>query len=113
MDVESLDIRTLKGGKNGHQLSVTSLAISMGSEDSITLGTRRPIFIYSTSKDASIVKWDFYTGKRLFTAVGGLKPTKKVLNVVGPKKLKAHKGHHDHILAAAASFDGKFLVSIL
>ena len=96
--------------KKGHQLSITSIAIAIPKDSDSK--SKKPIYFYTASKDASIVKWDFYSGKKLATFPGGLKRTKKVVKTVGLKHLKSHVGHHDHILALAASSDGKFLVSI-
>lgn len=119
LDGNALEIRTFKGGKKGHQLSVTAIALCMPSDaqDGTNLagstGSTPPIHLFSASKDAGLIKWDFYTGQRTGERPGSLKPTKKLLKAVSQKKLKEHKGHHDHILSVACSQDGKFLVCLL
>ncbi|KNC96468.1 uncharacterized protein SPPG_08059 [Spizellomyces punctatus DAOM BR117] len=108
-------VRTFKSGKN-HQLSITSVAIAIPSihrpnTPHQSASHRKPIYIYSASKDASIVKWDFWTGKRLHFIPGGLKPTKKLIAAYGTKMPALHVGHKDHILSIAASSDGQFLAT--
>jgi len=74
--------------------------------------TNKPeTYIYSASKDGSIIKWDFWTGKRLHVFEGGLKPTNKLKKYLGTVKLKEHVGHNDIVYALAASYDGKYIVS--
>ncbi|KAJ1556085.1 pre-rRNA processing protein, partial [Cladochytrium tenue] len=70
-----------------------------------------PIYIYTGSKDATIAKWDFWTGKLEHVFPGGIKPTKKALKAYGEKTIKRHVGHSDQILCLAASSDGSFVAS--
>jgi ribosomal RNA-processing protein 9 len=70
-------------------LAVTSIAI-----------TDDETFVYSASKDCSIIKWELKTGKKVFTIRGGRKGTAKHFN-----------GHTDHVLGLAVSFDDLFLAS--
>ncbi|RUS31507.1 WD40-repeat-containing domain protein [Jimgerdemannia flammicorona] len=72
----------------GHQLSVTSVAISEDGQ-----------LLYTGSKDGSIIKWDPKTMKKLYTFPGGR------------KGVKAFTGHTDHVLCLAISSDGKYLAS--
>lgn len=88
--------------------------------------TKPSIFLYSTSKDASISKFDFYTGKLLAYIPGGLKRTRKLKSIIGNKgeitqnwvgkargaiSVGGGKGAHtDEVLCSSVSFDGKFLV---
>ena len=103
VDPTSLQIKTLKG----HDLTVTGVTIASVSSQG-PIGAKH--FLYSVSKDASIIKWDFLTGQKLFVKTRGLKPTKKLLKRMSEKKLKEHKGHNDQVLAVSASHDGKYLV---
>jgi ribosomal RNA-processing protein 9 len=105
VDPNNLQIKTLKG----HELAVTGLSVAKIASDAQENAGKT--IIYSVSKDASIIKWDFLTGEKLFVHAGGLKPTKKLLKRRSEKKLKEHKGHKDHILAVSTSHDGKYLVS--
>ncbi|KAJ3258497.1 pre-rRNA processing protein [Boothiomyces macroporosus] len=99
-------IKSFTNGKKGHQLSLTSIAVSIQNKD-----TANPvIYIYTGSKDAMIVKWDFKTGKREHVFDGGLKPTKKLLKSYDAKSIKVI-GHNDQVLTVAASSDGKYMVS--
>jgi ribosomal RNA-processing protein 9 len=113
LDLSKFQVRTFKGGKNSHQLTLTSVTVAIPEPDDQTaiLQSRQPVYIYTSSKDASIVKWDFYSGRKMKFMPGGLKPTKKAKAMVGEKKLKEHQGHNDHILSIAASSNGKYLVS--
>lgn len=106
-------IETLNTGKNTHQLTVTCLAIAFPSAKVLAHHgiSGSPIYIFSASKDASIVKWDFWTRKRLHTIPGGLKLTKRVKQTVGLKNLKSHIGHTDAIYTMDVSSDGKYLVT--
>ncbi|KAF6029184.1 RRP9 [Bugula neritina] len=79
------DITLLKG----HQLSLTCVVISPDN-----------LFIYTGSKDCSVIKWDVQTQKKVHTAHGGRKSTVLI-----------HKGHTTHILSMAISSSGKFLVT--
>lgn len=104
--IPSSSIRTFKPSKKTHQLSITS--VSFASPKS----SPSSCYLYSTSKDATIVKWDFFTGRQIKVLEGGLKPTKKMVKALG-KSLKRHDGHNDQILCSAVSHDGELLVSSL
>jgi ribosomal RNA-processing protein 9 len=67
-------------------------------------------YLYSGSKDGSIVKWDFWTGAKLHVFPGGLKPTKRLEKRMGKKKME-NQGHNNNILTMDASSDGRFIVS--
>ncbi|KAK6176732.1 hypothetical protein SNE40_014974 [Patella caerulea] len=73
----------------GHKLSVTCIVIS--SDDR---------YIYSASKDCSIIKWDVKTCKKVQSIAGGRKGTEK-----------SHIGHTSHILSLAITTDSKYLAS--
>ncbi|KAL4225880.1 pre-rRNA processing protein [Mactra antiquata] len=73
----------------GHQLSVTCVVISPDTQ-----------FIYSGSKDCSIIKWSLRDRKKVKVIHGGRKGTEK-----------KHIGHTGHILSMAISSDGKFLAT--
>lgn len=73
----------------GHQLSVTSVVV-----------TDDENYIYSASKDCSIIKWELKTGKKVYKIVGG----KKGLD-------KYFEGHTDHILGMSISFDDLYLAT--
>ncbi|XP_061167986.1 U3 small nucleolar RNA-interacting protein 2-like isoform X2 [Saccostrea echinata] len=73
----------------GHQLTVTCVVISPDKR-----------YVFSGSKDCSIIKWDVEEGRRLHTIHGGRKGTEDT-----------HTGHTDHVLCLAMSSDGKFLAS--
>jgi ribosomal RNA-processing protein 9 len=82
-------LETIRYLKNGHHLSITCIVLSSDSK-----------FIYSSSKDCSIIKWDFETNKKLRVINGGKKGTEA-----------KHIGHTAHILSLAISSDNKFLAS--
>ena len=104
--------RKFNPGKKSHQLSITSMAICFPSAPKTDLKPGKPqIYIYSGSKDAVIVKWDFWTGERVHVFQGGLKPTKRLKRTIGDKNLKNHIGHNDSILCMDVSSDGKYLVT--
>ncbi|KAH6570267.1 hypothetical protein BASA60_007871 [Batrachochytrium salamandrivorans] len=120
----SLSTRTFKSGKNGHQLAVTgvtfaaptpsviaSAQISLTQSHSQAALSRPPLYIYSVSKDAMIVKWDFWTGQKTHIQKGNLKPTKKLVAAMGRKAIQGLQGHCDNILALDVSSDGKFLAT--
>lgn len=94
--------RRFKSAK-GHQLSLTCICVSKPDTS---------IFLYSGSKDAVIVKWDYYTGMRLCTFAGGLKATKRLIGTIGKRNLK-HEGHSNEVLCIDASSDGRFVVSFV
>ncbi|XP_060580979.1 U3 small nucleolar RNA-interacting protein 2-like isoform X1 [Ruditapes philippinarum] len=73
----------------GHQLSVTCVVISPDSQ-----------FVYSGSKDCSIIKWSLKEKRKVHVIHGGRKGTEK-----------KHVGHTGHVLAMALSSDGKYLAS--
>ncbi|NXL31510.1 U3IP2 protein, partial [Glaucidium brasilianum] len=88
-------IRVLRG----HQLPVTCLVISPDDR-----------FIFSASKDGSLIKckcffgatpgWEVESGKRLCVVPGGKKGTEE-----------KHMGHASHVLCMAISSDGKYLAT--
>ncbi|KAG2188406.1 hypothetical protein INT44_001159 [Umbelopsis vinacea] len=86
-DFSGVDISTIRQCK-GHQLAVTSVAM-----------TENGKFLYTASKDASIIKWDALTMKKLHTFPGAR------------KGVKNFNGHTDHILCLALSSDGQYLAS--
>ncbi|XP_041281874.1 U3 small nucleolar RNA-interacting protein 2 [Onychostruthus taczanowskii] len=78
-------IRVLRG----HQLPVTCLVISPDDR-----------FIFSASKDGSLIKWEVDSGKRLCVVPGGKKGTEE-----------RHMGHASQVLCMAISSDGKYLAT--
>ncbi|KAJ1558599.1 pre-rRNA processing protein [Nowakowskiella sp. JEL0078] len=70
-----------------------------------------PLYLYSGSKDGSIVKWNLTTGQRAFFVPGGIKNTKKIRTVVGENALKRQLGHTDNVLCMDVSSDSKYLVT--
>ncbi|NWT07142.1 U3IP2 protein, partial [Mionectes macconnelli] len=78
-------IRVLRG----HQLPVTCLVISPDDR-----------FIFSASKDGSLIKCKLDSGKSLCVVPGGRKGTEE-----------RHMGHASHILCMAISSDGKYLAT--
>ncbi|XP_032050130.1 U3 small nucleolar RNA-interacting protein 2 [Aythya fuligula] len=81
---DPLSIRVLRG----HQQPITCLVISPDDK-----------FIFSASKDGSVIKWDVESGKRLYVMPGGKKGTGQ------------HMGHTAQVLCMAISSDGKYLVT--
>ena len=81
MDTSS--IRVIKA----HQLPITSVAI-----------TEDEKYIFSASKDCSVVKWNLEAGKKEFL-------------IKGLRKGTTGKGHADHINDISVSSDGKFLAT--
>lgn len=75
--------------RNGHKLSVTCIVVSTDSK-----------FVFSGSKDCSIVKWCLQTAKKL-----------KVIYRAKKETEDSQQGHTDHILALAITSDNKFLAS--
>ncbi|XP_011676652.2 U3 small nucleolar RNA-interacting protein 2 isoform X1 [Strongylocentrotus purpuratus] len=73
----------------GHQLAITCMVISSDNK-----------YIFSGSKDCSIIKWNAATGKKEHKIPGGRKGTED-----------KHIGHTAHILALAISSDDTLLVS--
>ncbi|KAJ3615500.1 hypothetical protein Zmor_016368 [Zophobas morio] len=80
---EESKVLTLKG----HRLPVTCAIISSDEK-----------YIYSGSKDSTIIKWSAKSGR-------------KICRIIGGKKGKAFGGHTKEILALALSTDGKYLAS--
>ncbi|XP_074936480.1 U3 small nucleolar RNA-interacting protein 2-like [Phalacrocorax aristotelis] len=78
-------IRVLRG----HQLPVTCLVISPDDR-----------FIFSASKDGSLIKWEVESGKRPCVVPRGKKGTEE-----------RHMGHASHVLCMAISSDGKYLAT--
>uniref|UniRef100_UPI00398F3DFB U3 small nucleolar RNA-interacting protein 2 isoform X1 n=1 Tax=Pristiophorus japonicus TaxID=55135 RepID=UPI00398F3DFB len=79
------EIRLLRG----HQLPITCLVLSPDDK-----------YIFSASKDCSIIKWDVTSGKKVHTIHGGRKGTED-----------RHVGHTMHILSMAISSDAKYLAT--
>lgn len=123
LDIAEGNLRIF-GGRTGHRLAVTGLAIATPKAVATAGaagaagggGARQPVYLYSVSKDASIIKWDFYSGKEVQVIKGELKRTKKRKRIdKGRKKEKDPnqgpiQGHTDEIWAIAVSSDGRFLV---
>ncbi|KAI8619927.1 WD40-repeat-containing domain protein [Chytriomyces sp. MP71] len=95
------------GGKKVHQLALTCVDVV----DEEAASNAGGIFIYTSSKDGHIVKWDFKSGKKMHEFRAGRKHTKKAIKAFGDVKLKKHIGHRDQVLTLAVSGDGKFLAS--
>uniref|UniRef100_A0A672LKT3 U3 small nucleolar RNA-interacting protein 2 n=1 Tax=Sinocyclocheilus grahami TaxID=75366 RepID=A0A672LKT3_SINGR len=79
------EIRLLRG----HKLPVTCLVITPDEK-----------YIFSASKDCSIIKWEVESGKKAQKIAGGRKGTEA-----------RHVGHTAHVLCMAISSDGKYLAS--
>ncbi|KAL6464340.1 hypothetical protein MHYP_G00266570 [Metynnis hypsauchen] len=79
------EIRLLRG----HKLSVTCLVITPDEK-----------YIFSASKDSSIIKWEVESGEKVQKIAGGRKGTEDL-----------HVGHTAHILCMAISSDGKYLAT--
>ncbi|PVU99429.1 hypothetical protein BB559_000730 [Furculomyces boomerangus] len=75
--------------KNGHHLSITCIAISSNIK-----------FLYSGSKDGTVVKWDLHSKKKLAIIKGQKKGGKN-----------PSLGHYDAVLCIALSHDGKYLAT--
>lgn len=84
--VQSEQIKTLR---NGHQKPVTCAVVSADNQ-----------YVYSVSKDSSIVKWSVATGRKLKTIKGGKKGSEET-----------HVGHTTAINTITVSTDGKFLAT--
>ncbi|XP_071406836.1 U3 small nucleolar RNA-interacting protein 2 [Pithys albifrons albifrons] len=87
-DVQPPDLASVRVLR-GHQLPVTCLVISPDDK-----------FIFSASKDGSLIKWEVESGKRLCVVPGGKKGTEE-----------RHMGHASHVLCMAISSDGKYLAT--
>ncbi|XP_062842229.1 U3 small nucleolar RNA-interacting protein 2 isoform X2 [Trichomycterus rosablanca] len=79
------EIRLLRG----HKLAVTCLVITLDEK-----------YIFSASKDCSIIKWEVESGKKVQKIARGSKQTDE-----------QHVGHTAHILCMAISSDGKYLAT--
>ncbi|KAJ3345748.1 pre-rRNA processing protein [Entophlyctis luteolus] len=93
-------IRMFAGGKKVHQLSLTCIDVTADDEAIAGAGG---VFLYTGSKDGHIVKWDYYTGKKVHEFLGSRKVTKKAIKAFGEAKLKKNIGHRDQVLTVAAS----------
>uniref|UniRef100_A0A8C1EAF2 U3 small nucleolar RNA-interacting protein 2 n=2 Tax=Cyprinus carpio TaxID=7962 RepID=A0A8C1EAF2_CYPCA len=82
---EPAEIRLMRG----HKLPVTCLVITPDEK-----------YIFSASKDCSIIKWEVESGKKVQKIAGGRKGTEA-----------RHVGHTTHVLCMAISSDGKYLAS--
>lgn len=123
----------IRGGKKGHRLSVTAVAVCCPSFNFYKANrsslltppglpsssreceaeysaNRPPVYIFSSSKDGSIIQYDFYSGRRLHETVAGLKQTRRVRKAVNKKNLETN-AHFDHVLALEGSPDGRYLAS--
>lgn len=110
--IDTSKARSFGSGRKGHQLSLTCLAFSAPPAKNNISSEAPPLYIYSASKDAVIVKWDFWSGEKLHIVAGNLKPTKRLARQIGKKNLaKKEDGHCDEIWCMDASSDGAFLVS--
>ncbi|KAF8452451.1 WD40 repeat-like protein [Boletus edulis BED1] len=82
----------------GHRLSVTS-----------AVATEDAKYLFTASKDGTIIKWDLRTGQKTATF------HKKRLDPKGKGKEKANpfdvEGHTDQVLALAVSSNGQYLAS--
>ncbi|KAJ1988970.1 pre-rRNA processing protein, partial [Coemansia thaxteri] len=85
---ESSMMRVLK---NGHRLPVTCVAITPNGQ-----------FVYSGSKDGSLIKWHRESGRKLKMFVG-----QKKSNPAPNHRL----GHCDHILSIAVSSDSRYVAT--
>ncbi|KAI8838098.1 WD40-repeat-containing domain protein [Chytridium lagenaria] len=103
--------KSFKKTKKGNQQPVTSVAIAIPKPKSTELPSlQQRIFIYTASKDA-LVKWDFWTGKRLHTFPKAPKPTNRMKRRFGDKKNQIPDFHTDGILCVDVSFDGRYLAT--
>lgn len=73
----------------GHKLAVTCLVISPDNK-----------YIFSGSKDCSVIKWNIATRRKEHVIHGGRKGTED-----------KHKGHTDHVLCIAISSNNKYLAT--
>jgi ribosomal RNA-processing protein 9 len=70
-------------------------------------------WVYTASKDGSIIKWSLNTGRKVATMFK-IRPKKQGNSKRGKKKQLPHEdvaGHTDEILALALSDDGRYLAS--
>ncbi|CAF0887871.1 unnamed protein product [Didymodactylos carnosus] len=80
---------------HGHQQTVTCVAVSSDGN-----------YVYSGSKDCSIIKWCLVTGKKLHLIRRLTKPKDE-----SAKSTATVCGHYNHVLSLALSTDGLYLVS--
>eukprot|EP01017_Pseudomicrothorax_dubius_P035065 TRINITY_DN4869_c0_g1_i1.p1 TRINITY_DN4869_c0_g1~~TRINITY_DN4869_c0_g1_i1.p1 ORF type:complete len:480 (-),score=129.95 TRINITY_DN4869_c0_g1_i1:113-1552(-) len=71
----------------GHKRTITGIELDP-----------RGKFLYSISKDSSIIKWDLNTSQKLFISLGRDHDPSKV-------------GHYDEILCLSVNYDGRYLVT--
>ena len=91
----SLQPRVLRG----HTQSVTAVAM-----------TRE--YVFSASKDGSIIQWNAATGQRMHTFKRSVKSAKGSKSASKATfKASQEEGHSDHVLCLAVSTDGRFLAS--
>ncbi|KAJ1934219.1 pre-rRNA processing protein, partial [Linderina pennispora] len=67
-------------------------------------------FVFSGSKDGSMIKWDAHSGKRIWTVKAQRKQKGGQAAAAEAGKKKA-VGHSDHILSIAISSDGQFVAT--
>lgn len=104
--------REFASKKNGHHLSPTCLAFSNAGMSKSAV--RPELYIYSGSKDSVLVKWDFWTGKKMHVFSGNRKQKKVSSNKAAIEVLNSNVeqiGHNLEILCMDASSDGKYVVS--
>ncbi|KAJ3331683.1 pre-rRNA processing protein [Blyttiomyces sp. JEL0837] len=106
---DSTRIRSFRGVKRAHQLSLTSVSVACPPEKGP--GGLPLVYIFTASKDAAIAKWNLLTGVCESRVAGGIKPTKRAKRRKSAKALSAHVGHNDQILCLATSSDGKFVAT--
>ncbi|KAJ2712571.1 pre-rRNA processing protein, partial [Coemansia spiralis] len=87
---EEPEVRVLR---NGHRLPVTSVAVTPDGR-----------FVYSGSKDGSLIKWQRESGAKLKVFYGQNRGKKR-------QAPSYRLGHCDHILAIAVSSDSKFVAT--
>lgn len=87
--IECVQNDQIKVLKNGHKLTVTCCVVSSDNQ-----------FVYSVSKDSSIIKWNIETGKKLKIIKGGKQGNEDT-----------HVGHTTSINSITISSDNKFLAT--
>ncbi|KAJ3089815.1 pre-rRNA processing protein [Quaeritorhiza haematococci] len=135
LTVDASHIRTFKcSKKKGHQLAVTTVGFAApsprlfsGPSKPQTAAERKkqareqsqstdesPLYLFSGSKDGSIIKWDFRTGRSILVIPGAPKQTQRRKAKNGESeggKTSDHAGHSDHVLSMAVSSDGQYLAT--